>query len=199
MRVGEQLIGFLRTGGVLSRQPTAREFSYVARRVKTMGIEIDTEKLRDAYFQLRVLPPKRYESVLQLLQIFARHLSMVANRVAFESKLGELSNITRAREYIRARQRENLSLAEVAHEAHMATFHFCKQFKKATGLTFTDYLSRVRNETAREQLLKPNARVSEVAFESGFRSITHFNRVFKKLNGESPTTYRARQPLAHAA
>ena len=51
---------------------------------------------------------------------------------------------------------------------------------------------------AKEQLLKPNARVSEVAYEVGFQSLTHFNRVFKKLSGESPTAYRAHLPLGHA-
>src|SRR5580658_2177261 len=100
-------------------------------------------------------------------------------------------NITRAREYINANHTEDLSLSAVAQAAHMSVFYFCKQFKKATGLSFTDYLNRVRIEKAKQQLLKPNTRVSEVAYEVGFQSLTHFNRVFKKLSGESPTTYRA--------
>ena len=40
----------------------------------------------------------------------------------------------------------------------------------------------------------PNARVSEVAYEVGFQSLTHFNRVFRKIVGESPTEYRHRLP-----
>jgi len=57
-------------------------------------------------------------------------------------------------------------------------------------LTFTDYLARVRIEKAKTLLLDPNRRVSEVAYEVGFQSLTHFNRVFRKLAGESPTSYR---------
>jgi AraC-like DNA-binding protein len=199
LRVGEQLIGFLRTGEVLSHEPTARDFSRVARRLEGLGIKMDSEKLRDAYFQSPVFSPKRYESVLQLLRIFAQHLSMVANQVVFQSENAEPLNITRAREFINANHTEDLSLSAAAQAAHMSTFYFCKQFKKATGLSFTEYLSRVRIEKAKEQLLKPNARVSEVAYEVGFQSLTHFNRVFKKLNGESPTTYRTHLPLAQAA
>jgi AraC-like DNA-binding protein len=63
-------------------------------------------------------------------------------------------------------------------------------FKKATGLTFTDYLSRTRVERAKNLLLNPNVRVSEVAYDCGFISLTHFNRVFKKVVGKSPTFYR---------
>jgi len=199
LRMGEKLIGFLRTGEVLSHEPTARDFSKVARRLAGLGIKMEGEKLREAYFESRVFSPKRYESVLQLLRIFAQHLSMVANQVVFQSENAEPVSITRAREYINANHTEDLSLSAVAQAAHMSVFYFCKQFKKATGLSFTDYLSRVRIEKAKEQLLKPNARVSEVAYEVGFQSLTHFNRVFKKLNGESPTTFRTHLPLAQAA
>jgi len=45
-------------------------------------------------------------------------------------------------------------------------------------------------EKCKNLLLNPNLRVSEIAFESGFQSITNFNRVFKKILGQSPTDYR---------
>ena len=63
-------------------------------------------------------------------------------------------------------------------------------FRKATGLDFTGYVSRVRIEKAKHMLLNPNLRVSEIAFAVGFQSLTHFNRVFKNIVGESPTEYR---------
>src|SRR4029434_1902328 len=65
---------------------------------------------------------------------------------------------------------------------------------KATGVNFTEYLSRVRIEKAKNLLLNPNLRISEIAYEVGFQSLTHFNRVFKKVAGESPTEYRMRLP-----
>jgi len=72
----------------------------------------------------------------------------------------------------------------------LPTFYFCKMFKKATGLTFTDYLGRVRVEKAKNLLLNPDLRVSEIAYAVGFQSLTHFNRVFRELTGESPTNFR---------
>ena len=59
------------------------------------------------------------------------------------------------------------------------------------------YVSRVRVEKAKNLLLNPNARVSEVAYEVGFQSLTHFNRVFRKIVGESPTEYRKRLTHPH--
>ena len=78
----------------------------------------------------------------------------------------------------------------MAKALHVSTFYFCKMFKKATGLTFVDYLGRVRIEKAKTQLLNPNRRVSEIAYDIGFTSLTNFNRVFKQVSGQSPTKYR---------
>jgi AraC-like DNA-binding protein len=68
--------------------------------------------------------------------------------------------------------------------------------KKATGLNFTECLSRVRIEKAKNLLLNPNLRISEVAFGIGFQSLPHFNRTFRRIAGESPTEYRKKLPAA---
>ena len=128
--------------------------------------------------------------MVSLLTIFAEHLSLVANRVAVGQKNSEPAMITRAKDYIKTNQGEDLSLGQVAKAVNTSTFYFCKMFKKATGLNFTEYLSRVRVEKAKNLLLNPNLRVSEIAFEVGFQSLTHFNRVFKKIAGESPSEFR---------
>jgi AraC-like DNA-binding protein len=83
-----------------------------------------------------------------------------------------------------------LSLPQVAQFAYASPFYFCKLFKRATGLTFTNFLSCVRIERSKNLLINPQLRVSEIAYEVGFQSLTHFNRVFQKLLGQSPTEYR---------
>src|SRR4029077_12015819 len=122
---------------------------------------------------------------------FAQHLALMSNRIIVEQENSEMPVITRAKEFIRQNQSEDLSLSMVAKAVNTSTFYFCKLFKKATGLNFTDYVSRVRIEKAKNLLLNPNLRISEIAYEVGFQSLTHFNRVFKRSVGESPTEYRS--------
>ncbi len=98
--------------------------------------------------------------------------------------------IAKARAYIQEHQTEELNLSQVAKAVNMSSYYFCKMFKRVTGINFTDYVARVRIEKSKNLLLNPNLRVSEIAFEVGFQSLTHFNRVFKKIVGESPTEYR---------
>jgi AraC-like DNA-binding protein len=191
VRLGDRLLGFLQTGQVFRKTPTRSQFERTLRLVKEWGVQVDPAKLEQAYFNTRVVPNRQHEAVVKLLSIFAQHLSMLSNQVVLQQDNAEPPVITRAKEFIQEHQTENLRLGHVAKAVNTSTFYFCKMFKKVTGINFTDYLSRVRIEKSKNLLLNPNLRVSEIAFEVGFQSLTHFNRVFKKILGQSPTEYRA--------
>lgn len=191
VRLGGRVIGFLQTGQVFKKRPTEGQFLKVARQVAEWGVDIDRETLRRAYFATRVVPGKQHDSIVKLLSIFAQHLAMLSNQVVVQHENAEPPVIARAKEFIQEYQTENLRLSHVARAVNTSTFYFCKMFKKVTGINFTDYLSRVRIEKSKNLLLNPNLRVSEIAFEVGFQSLTHFNRVFKKILGQSPSEYRA--------
>ena len=154
------------------------------------GLDVDLRKAEDAYFHTKVLTKKQYASMLRLLSIFGQHLSMLSNQLATASDHAEPRAVTRAREFTARNQDRDVSLHEVAEAVNTSTYYFCKLFKKATGLTFTGYLSRVRIEKTKNLLLNPNLRVSEIAYDVGFQTLTHFNRMFRKLTGQSPSAYR---------
>jgi len=196
VRLGDRLIGFLLTGQVFRKKPTPIQFERTMKLAEAWGVETSRRKLEEAYFDTQVMTARQHESVIKLLGIFAQHISMLSNQLIVQQENAESPSITRAKEFIHEHQTENLSLAIVAKGVNMSTFYFCKTFKKGTGINFTDYLSRVRVEESKNLLLNPNLRVSEIAFEVGFQSLTHFNRVFKKILGQSPTLYRA-QLLCH--
>ncbi len=190
VRMGEQLIGFLQTGQVFRKAPTPVQFDRAAKLATDWGVTADRQQMKDAFFSTVVLSPRQHESVVKLLAIFAQHLSLITNQIAVQQQNSEPPVITRAKLYIREHQTEDLSLGQVARAVNTSTFYFCKMFKKVTGINFTDYLSRLRIEQARNLLLNPNLRISEIAYEVGFQSLTHFNRVFKRIVGQSPTAYR---------
>jgi AraC-like DNA-binding protein/ligand-binding sensor protein len=190
VRIGDRVIGFLQTGQVFRKKPTEIQFQRVAKLLAEWGVPAEAEELRASYFNTRVLSSRQLESVLKLLTIFAQHLSMVTNQILVQQGNAEPPVITRAKQYIQEHQTEDLSLGQVAKAVNTSTYYFCKIFKKATGINFTDHLSRVRIEKAKNLLLNPNLRVSEIAYEIGFQSLTHFNRVFKRIIGQSPTEYR---------
>jgi AraC-like DNA-binding protein/ligand-binding sensor protein len=189
VRTGERLVGFLTTGQVFRKKPTPAQFDRTAKLLAEWGVA-DAGRLRENYFDTRVLSSRQHEAVVKLLAIFAQHLSLVSNQIVLQEQHAEPPVITRAKQFIAEHQGEELSLEQVAKSVNTSKFYFCKIFKKATGINFTDYLSRARIERAKNLLLNPNLRVSEIAYETGFQSLTHFNRIFKKILGQSPTQYR---------
>jgi AraC-like DNA-binding protein len=151
---------------------------------------VDVKRLEEAYFQTRVLGRKQYESVLRLLAVFAQHLAAMSNQLMMARANPDEPMIAKAKIYIAENQGSLLQMKQVAQSTNTSAFHFCKKFKKATGLTFTEYLARVRVERVKNMLQNPHLRISEAAYEAGFQSLSQFGRVFRKIVGESPSRWR---------
>ena len=123
--------------------------------------------------------------------------STAARSDASHSYCSEPAAVARARKFIDETLADPLPLTLVARQAGLSESHFCRVFKEATGLTLTDYINRRRIEWAKKELLKPEARVSEIAFNIGYQSLSQFNRSFARFTGNSPTNFR-REELAKA-
>lgn len=189
-----KIMGYLLTGEVATEKPTAARFARIARQLRDWGVDFDETMLRKTYQSTQVMSHKHYRSILELLSTFAEHLSLIAEQLVIRHDNSESPAIHRAREYIRDHLSEPFDLKQVAGRANLSSCYFCKKFKESTGLTFTNYVARTRVDAAKKLLVNPQARISEVAFEVGFQSLTHFNRVFKEVCGESPTQFRENLP-----
>jgi AraC-like DNA-binding protein len=192
--VGDHILGFLETGEVMLKNPTKKHFATITRQLRAWGYKTDWKQLERAYFRTCVLSADRYRAMLRLLSIFAQHLSILSNQLVVRREKEESASMARTRQFIEKHQAEPLSLGRVAHVANISRHYFCKMFKKATGMNFVDYLSRVRVEKSKTLLLNPNSRISEAAFACGFQSMTNFNRAFKRIVGRSPTQFRESLP-----
>lgn len=84
-----------------------------------------------------------------------------------------------------------LTLNEVASRVGVSKSHFSHLFKSYTNMTFVDFLTAERIRLAESLFPNPRLHVIDIAFESGFSSISSFNRAFRKVKGCSPTEFRA--------
>lgn len=85
---------------------------------------------------------------------------------------------------------EDLTLADVAAVAGFSKYHFSRIFKQLSGCNFYEYLCHRRIKSSENLLIQPGMSVSQIALQSGFSSVSTFNRVFKKMKGCTPTQYR---------
>ena len=191
VRVGEVVIAFLHTGQVLLQPPDKVRFKQIAATLLKWGAEVDLKKLEECYFSTRVLTLKQYDALIGLLTAFARQLASCCRDLILQAQQKDSPAIGRARSFIADHSDEELSLASVARVANMSATYFSVKFKEVGGINFVDYVARTRIEKARHLFLNPDRRVSEVAFEVGFQSLSQFNRAFKKIAGQSPRESRA--------
>ena len=87
-----------------------------------------------------------------------------------------------------------MTLGDVATKVGVSKSHFAHLFKSYTGMTFIDFLTAQRLKLAETFFANPRLHIIDIAFESGFSSISSFNRAFRRAKGCSPTQYRATLP-----
>ena len=191
VRVGEVVIAFLHTGQVLLQAPDKVRFKQIAATLLKWGAKVDLEKLEECYFNTRVLTLRQYEALIGLLMAFAGQLAACCRDLISQAEQKDSPAIGRARSFIADHSDEDLSLASVARVANMSATYFSAKFKEVGGINFVDFVARTRVEKARNLFLHSNRRVSEVAFEVGFQSLSQFNRAFRKIAGQSPRESRA--------
>jgi AraC-like DNA-binding protein len=91
--------------------------------------------------------------------------------------------------YIHANYNDKPDVKVVAERVHLSTPAFCRYFKKQTKMTFTDFVNQYRITQAKTLLLK-DVSVSEACYEVGFQSLSHFNKLFKKITGINPSVFK---------
>jgi AraC-like DNA-binding protein len=131
--------------------------------------------------------------LLDLLRVIDKMLggeTVRATPLDRKSREFYLENIDRAKNFMRTRFPENISLAAVARVAGISVFHFSRLFKAFTGRAPHQYLLQLRLEHTRALLRNTRLSVTEICFVSGFASLEHFLAMFRSRYGLSPRQYR---------
>ncbi|MEJ3717757.1 response regulator [Paenibacillus polymyxa] len=99
-------------------------------------------------------------------------------------------SMTRAIQYIHAHFSEDLNMAVVSNSVSLNYTYFSQAFKAYTGLSFVQYLKRLRIAEAKKLLGRQEGKIYEIAATVGFDNAKHFNKVFRELEGMSPQQFR---------
>ncbi len=92
--------------------------------------------------------------------------------------------------YIERNFDQRITVEVAASLCRLCGSEFSRSFRRDNGMTFREYLLRVRVAKAQEFLRQPDASVSQVAFAVGFNDLSRFAQVFRRYTGVSPSAYR---------
>ena len=148
-------------------------------------------RLKKFYFQTTSISKVRQTALIQLLDIVAGQIGTLAEHRLVRPRDGEPPCVLAAKAFVLTHLTDIVRTRDAAHAAHFTEPYFCRVFKATTGMHFSEYVARFRVEHAKELLVDPALRVTEVAGAAGFQSIPHFNHTFKRYTGINPTAYRA--------
>ncbi|AOY77133.1 response regulator transcription factor [Clostridium formicaceticum] len=95
-----------------------------------------------------------------------------------------------AMSYIEKNFTEKITLDTVANFVHLHPQYFSKYFKKNLGITFTDYIAKLRIEKAKNLMIHPEKTIAQVALEVGYTDPAYFSKVFLKYEQQSPYKYK---------
>jgi len=105
-------------------------------------------------------------------------------------RLNKLERLENVFAYVEKNYEVNVTLSEISKVANFSVYHFVRFFKDTVGMTFGQYLNDFRIKKAKVCLLTSSEPITQVAFKTGFNSVTTFNRLFKELQGCSPSEFR---------
>lgn len=168
-------------------------FKRAGRGIKVSGRtrEIVAEKME------AIIQKKDFERILGLMEIL--HIISISEEVeclayegyncaAIEHHVPE--RLTEVFNFVNTHYNDEITLEAVAKIAHLTPPAFCRLFKQKTRKSFFSYLNEVRISNACKILTESSYNVSEVAFLCGYRTLSNFNKFFKKSTSLSPKAYR---------
>ena len=181
--------------GMMQLQESAKLnelFTRSARGIKIVGKtgEVVIEKMS------HLNGKKGLERIICLLEIL--HIISMSKETEYISYKGysgmlahhKIDRLAEVYNYVSENFNKEISLDDVAKMTNLTPPAFCRLFKKRTNRHFVSYLNDVRISKACKQLLETDLNISEIAFFCGYKTVSNFNKIFKKNISISPKAYR---------
>lgn len=132
-------------------------------------------------------------SMILLLTILSRQCNAPSSAISEEYYSTNHKIISEITGYINNNYADDITLDSICEQFFISPYHFSRSFKKSTGFTFIEYLNGVRIKEAQKLLITTDLSVTDIGNRVGYKSITHFGRVFKSITGCAPLHYRKLQ------
>lgn len=123
---------------------------------------------------------------------FIEKMRFICCRIRDKNVERSESLVERARAYMQENYSREISLDDISKEVNISPYYFSKIFKDESGVNFTEYLTNIRIQKAKELLANDGLSIKEIGVMSGYSDPNYFSRIFKKQTGVTPREYRER-------
>ncbi|TLX78229.1 helix-turn-helix domain-containing protein [Labilibacter sediminis] len=136
--------------------------------------------------------------VLDILSKSNKYQTLASQEFSLSKSSSEEDRLSRIINYLSGNYLNQITLDDISREAAMTPNSLCRFFKTRTNKTIFQFLNEFRIGKACELLINGNLSITEVCFETGFNSLTSFNRVFKELKSATPRDFKRRYQVLNS-
>ncbi|NQX78897.1 AraC family transcriptional regulator [Gilvibacter sp.] len=129
-------------------------------------------------------------NILEQLSLSDEYELLNIDSVIIEAKPQDNNRLELLYDFVNKEYTRHIPLAEAANMVSMTEQAFSRFFKKKTGKTFTQFVNEHRLVHASRLLAEEPMGITDICYDSGFNNFSHFNKLFKKFSGKSPSQYR---------
>ncbi|MDR0635936.1 MAG: AraC family transcriptional regulator [Treponema sp.] len=169
---------------------TARALLLAIREEYWQGDALKNAAIYTKIIELYIALVRYYSNGNKLLAIYPEITFGGGGGVRKNRRQEYVARLSGVFEYIENHLLEDLSLEQVADIANFSKFHFSRIFKEFTNLSFNHYIQQKRVKKAEALLLNPTYSIADAALDAGFKSISTFNRIFRKIKHYTPSEYK---------
>jgi len=194
VRMQNSTIGFFMFYGFRTSILKERDQRRIQHLLTRTGVRISDTDLHALFSGSNAIPVLALEAHTRLVAMAAREFARNISRQMMQPDHPLPPLAHKARRFIHSKAlTEEFGMPDIARACGVSTAHLSRVFHESTGLTVTEYIARFRVEHASTLLQRHEHSITEIAFLSGFQSISQFNRTFKKVTGSAPSRMRARR------
>jgi YesN/AraC family two-component response regulator len=181
-------ISLIEAGDLSSIKTKVLSICTILSRLATERTSLSQEQAESYYYDMNVL--NKALSFQELSILTSNLVENITQAIATSSYSGNSQIIRLAIQNVNENYKNKISLKTVANHLHTNPSYLSMLFKQEMGITFTDYLNQVRINRSCELLTNTSLNLIDVSLQAGFDDQSYFSKVFKKLKGVTPKSYR---------
>ena len=190
LQISGQTVGFFAFRGFRHGPVRADEMKRFTHLLDKFGVRLASAQHRSLLDASPAISREAAEAMARIVSAMARHFGFLASHHFHKDQKPLPALAHRARRHIRAHGLTGpCRIQDVARACGVSPAHLSRVFHQSTGLAISEYLARFRVDHVLGLLKNRRMPVTEIAFASGFQTLSQFNRTFKRIVGCAPTSF----------
>jgi len=157
---------------------------------------LDKHVIRQLYHDVLIHDIPNKESVDALLYPLVRMLELLAVKSHLPQQETGILAYYDILQYVNRHYTSKLTVNQIAQALHFSVSYISHLFKRNCGMSISDYINKLRIETAKDMLTHSQASIEEIAMACGFGDASYFSYVYKKHTDQSPRQFRKAKKIA---